>query len=316
MFRERACPLCFTGGNLQCLGTNYTSVAYILFMAGRATHPQAGRGRRIIVIVLFLIGGFLLQAAVGYYLLYRSYVYDKLATQAGFMEWVTMDVQADQPQHIGSYSALGGQTQVMWSAEAKRFNGFVRAESRWGRWSLNDSWGWNISYYSHPNDIDRFRWLVPRSCDRLFITRDSEGKLAPNTPANTIVVYVACGWPMVSIAGIDRNTPTAAGDSWQTSGAHVIEVQRQSITGVRTERILLPLRPLLIGTLVNTLIFGAMLGFVFLLAVGGRRLWRYERGRCPRCAYDLRRGFSTGCPECGWGRIDQAGEEPAVCSTG
>ena len=26
------------------------------------------------------------------------------------------------------------------------------------------------------------------------------------------------------------------------------------------------------------------------------------RGRCPKCAYDLRGDTDEGCPECGWGR--------------
>ncbi len=270
-------------------------------MKGRAAKHRAGYTRWAIVIVLLLIVGFVLQAAIGYYLLYRSYVFDKPSANAGFLRWVATEVEADQQPRYGYYSPQGGQIQAMWSAEAKFFSGVVRADARFGGQTQTDYWG-GFVYYHMPNDIDRFRRLVPRSCDRFLIKRDADGDLKPNTPRNTRVAYVACGWPMVSLAGIDTNTGTAAGDAWRASGAHVIEVQRQSIAGPRTERIVIPLRPLMIGTLVNTLIFSAMLGFLLLLASGGRRLWRYERGRCPRCAYDLRRDFQSGCSECGWAR--------------
>lgn len=55
------------------------------------------------------------------------------------------------------------------------------------------------------------------------------------------------------------------------------------------------------------------LAFWWLLAFGvlsiPLRPWlRRRKGRCPKCAYDLKRDFESGCPECGWGR----GPQPAL----
>ena len=56
------------------------------------------------------------------------------------------------------------------------------------------------------------------------------------------------------------------------------------------------------GTLLNTLVWSMPFATIFVLAIGLRRLIRYESGCCPKCKYDLRRDFSRGCPECGWRR--------------
>lgn len=37
---------------------------------------------------------------------------------------------------------------------------------------------------------------------------------------------------------------------------------------------------------------------------------RARKGLCPKCAYDLRHDFASGCPECGWGR-EGVSREPA-----
>lgn len=70
--------------------------------------------------------------------------------------------------------------------------------------------------------------------------------------------------------------------------------------------ITLPLTPLWTGLVVNTIAYAA--GWWLLLMVV-RRLYRdhlgylrRRKGRCPRCAYDLRADFASGCPECGWRR--------------
>jgi hypothetical protein len=64
----------------------------------------------------------------------------------------------------------------------------------------------------------------------------------------------------------------------------------------------LPLLPVWPGFLADTAIFTAawfaLLASPHMLRGGVRRL----RGRCPRCAYQLRGGLAGGCPECGWRR--------------
>ena len=68
----------------------------------------------------------------------------------------------------------------------------------------------------------------------------------------------------------------------------------------------LPIRPIWPGLIVNTGLFGtawfALLGLLSLAAKALRHRRRIRRGHCPRCTYDLRSEFSSGCPECGWNR--------------
>jgi hypothetical protein len=68
----------------------------------------------------------------------------------------------------------------------------------------------------------------------------------------------------------------------------------------------LPLRPLWTGLLANTAVYGAA-WFGVIVALGSmssasKRAARVRRGKCPKCAYDLRGEMSGGCPECGWNR--------------
>jgi hypothetical protein len=78
--------------------------------------------------------------------------------------------------------------------------------------------------------------------------------------------------------------------------------QGQSLAGAR----MLPLRPVWSGLLADTAFFGAgWFGALLLLgsvSAASRRAARVRRGRCPRCAYDLRHEMDGGCPECGWNK--------------
>ena len=55
------------------------------------------------------------------------------------------------------------------------------------------------------------------------------------------------------------------------------------------------------------IVFGVVVPLALLcvdgyLLLGWRRAARLERGRCPKCGYDLRGKHDAGCPECGWNR--------------
>ncbi len=61
----------------------------------------------------------------------------------------------------------------------------------------------------------------------------------------------------------------------------------------------LPYRPVWAGLTADTVIFAAFWMVLSLMVVFFRRLFRRQRGLCPRCRYDLR-GLQHGrCPECG-----------------
>ncbi len=66
----------------------------------------------------------------------------------------------------------------------------------------------------------------------------------------------------------------------------------------------LPLGILWPGFIVNSTSFTTALWFTVFLTRHVRRSLRWQRGRCPACAYDLRGQTSPGCPECGAGRTE------------
>ena len=61
----------------------------------------------------------------------------------------------------------------------------------------------------------------------------------------------------------------------------------------------LPLRPLWPGFAINTIFYAAILWLLFVAPFALRRSQRIKRGLCPKCAYDLRGGNHSACPECG-----------------
>lgn len=64
----------------------------------------------------------------------------------------------------------------------------------------------------------------------------------------------------------------------------------------------LPIMPVWAGLAGDTLIFAAAWWLLLLAPRPLRAGLRRRRGRCPACAYDLRRDLAGGCPECGWNR--------------
>ena len=67
-----------------------------------------------------------------------------------------------------------------------------------------------------------------------------------------------------------------------------------------------PISPIFLGFLVNTLFYAAILWLLIPGPFVLRRLIRMKRGRCPKCGYDFRGKHDAGCPECGWNRQPEA----------
>ncbi len=64
----------------------------------------------------------------------------------------------------------------------------------------------------------------------------------------------------------------------------------------------IPLRPIWRGVALNSLIYAGLWTAPVCIVPMARIGVRRRRGLCPRCAYDLRGDFASGCPECGWGK--------------
>ncbi len=61
----------------------------------------------------------------------------------------------------------------------------------------------------------------------------------------------------------------------------------------------LPLRPIPIGFVFNSLLYASCLWLMISVPFDVRRMIRRKRGRCTRCGYDLSHADHGACPECG-----------------
>ncbi|MCH8259450.1 MAG: hypothetical protein IIC46_04515 [Planctomycetes bacterium] len=129
---------------------------------------------------------------------------------------------------------------------------------------------------------------------------------APDETESFCLVYeAACGFPAKSIAygyTLDHGRGT-----YRFHDCVRTPWQARTVMFGRTGNYL-PYRVLLLGFAINTIFYGAILWSLTLGPITARRMIRRKRGRCIKCAYDLR-GTSGGdseggCPECGWGRED------------
>ncbi len=68
----------------------------------------------------------------------------------------------------------------------------------------------------------------------------------------------------------------------------------------------LPLRPIWSGLIINTFIYATIIWMMMFIASIMLQHRRFKKGHCPKCNYELRRDYSAGCPECGWGREAEA----------
>lgn len=110
----------------------------------------------------------------------------------------------------------------------------------------------------------------------------------------------AAGWPALCLGAVSTYQTRVS------SYAPSIPLWTKTInTGYSpfSERLCLPLRPLLAGLLIDIGFFSAIwfvpLGVIPMI----RRARRHRRGLCPACAYDLRNLSAARCPECGGATI-------------
>ena len=110
----------------------------------------------------------------------------------------------------------------------------------------------------------------------------------------------ASGWPTRSAVAVLRRTlyesPGVRPQSsqfWIVSGLKVLEQTTDDHVPYRV----IPVRPIAIGSVVNTLFYAALLWLLFFAPFTLRRDLRARRGLCPACGYPV--GESAVCSECG-----------------
>lgn len=77
-----------------------------------------------------------------------------------------------------------------------------------------------------------------------------------------------------------------------------------------TPVVMVPLRPMYVRLLVNSLFYATALHFVLCGIRALRRQRRIRRGNCPFCNYDMRAIGSSPCPECGRATPHRLGSAP------
>lgn len=75
-------------------------------------------------------------------------------------------------------------------------------------------------------------------------------------------------------------------------------------TALTYDRTLIPGRPDVVATIINSVFWGLILYFICLILGRTRRRIRYMLGKCPQCGYRLvqtnAKNTANSCPECGW----------------
>ncbi len=118
-------------------------------------------------------------------------------------------------------------------------------------------------------------------------------------PTEIVHLYRA-GWPFRAMEGESRPTTTEYAWAVPLSSVVTLRAELPSATDkvlTSTAARIVPLRPVWLGFLGNTVLYAVvamgMIGCAWLV----RRFLRLRRGLCPKCAYPM--GESAGCTECG-----------------
>ena len=190
-------------------------------------------------------------------------------------------------------------------------NPFVNIEQH--AWSFSPDESWSVSRRSQVGlDYVSYRFESPYDRELYKNTVILPRSLLPdwgdlqNPKESTYREAVALGWPMLAcwssiksgFIGDPKRTELLGGlniGRWEGEERH------QGSVLYSTEQVL-PFRPIPWGFLINTIFYALLLWLLTLGPFTARRMIRRKRGRCIKCGYDMRGDFSSGCPECGWGR--------------
>lgn len=137
----------------------------------------------------------------------------------------------------------------------------------------------------------------------IWVTSVLEVNAWPELRSDCYFVEQRFGWPWPVM--YTTFCPNPGFSSWErVSGIRLTSLVDHTTVDpdfLPTER-LLPLMPAVGPFTISSLMFGGIwlviLSVCRVIPITIRRM----RGRCPDCAYDLRRKPEHGCPECGWNR--------------
>jgi len=150
----------------------------------------------------------------------------------------------------------------------------------------------------HPSDLFPY-WADLEQTKTEFLAAD------PSTVESQAVIegrfLIAGGLPMNALWGDAFRTQWGWGFDGVRFNCGMLDLGLENWHNTSVPRSA-PLRPIWPGFAINTVFYAAILFALCFGYVQGRRIIRLRRGRCPKCAYDLRGEMEQGCSECGWGR--------------
>ncbi len=130
--------------------------------------------------------------------------------------------------------------------------------------------------------------------------------IVPETPpkpfARIHAIEDARGWPRLAMRCIIDYDSARDGsiNRWRISDGFLLPWSDPPFNTAAAR--IVPIHPIWPGFAFNTAVYGlAWMLAMQVIGVAVRAL-RIQRGRCPRCGYDLKWEHKSGCPECGWNR--------------
>jgi hypothetical protein len=200
-----------------------------------------------------------------------------------------------------------------WENRAQTTEGWsVRRLDRDEKASLyaqRDRWIWSGKTEGSPPDVTGKVFLhpppfepKPTRQDELAAAFEAAGLSSfAGDETSTTIDRTTDGWPWrcLARARVSRGSPTRTDDRWTLT---VDEFKRPRGPLGFVEPLQLSLRPIVPGLLLDTAAYGAAWALPLLGLPLLKQTRRRRKGRCPRCAYDLKRDLEEGCPECGWRR--------------
>ncbi len=125
------------------------------------------------------------------------------------------------------------------------------------------------------------------------------GNLTGEASGSFVITHIEAGFParcLVATRLWDSEAGDQPGPVWR-AGVVVPPGLRPWRHDPRGYNDILPLRPRIVGWLINIAFYGGLLWLVCRGSGLARGAWRRRRGRCPKCGYP--RGEAGPCPECG-----------------
>jgi hypothetical protein len=143
--------------------------------------------------------------------------------------------------------------------------------------------------------VSRFGWVVTEAVFSRFTFEEAD--------SNSIrldVVTCRAGWPLYSLTGQsdwDGRKSLGRELSYRWAIALPEWMQGGQPNDPWEEYPFLPIQPVFVGFVVNTVFYGSLLWLMICAPFAARRVHRRRRGMCATCAYPV--GTSSVCTECG-----------------